>query len=83
MTTFVKVEAITYFILKVFGYLLGAIGVFSVLGFAGGLQWDNISFAQFVMYEIHAFMLIGLSALCYRIRKVIKADAVRRVRARG
>ena len=80
MTTFMKIEAITYYILKVFGYFCGFVGVFGVIGFAGSCELGTITIAQFWMYEIHAFFLIALSYVVYYIREAIKEDGRKRYR---
>ena len=78
MTTFMKFEVITYYVLKVFGYACGILGALGVIGFVGGLEHDNITMLQFVMYELHAFMLIGISYLFYYIREAIVNDFAKR-----
>lgn len=80
MTTFMKLEVITYYILKVFGYIVGFLGVFGVIGFVGSFELDRITVAQFWMYEIHAFFLIALCFVVYYIREYIKEDCCRRYR---
>lgn len=74
MTTFMKIEAITYFILKVIGYIAGFVGAFMVLGVVGSLELDTITIGQFWLYEFYAFCLIGLSFIVYYLREVIKED---------
>lgn len=80
MTTFMKFEAITYLVLRVLGYIAGFAGVFGVLGFAGGLEHDNITIAQFWLYEFYSFCLIGFSYIVYYIREYIREDVIRRNR---
>ena len=80
MTTFMKFEAITYYILRVIGYASGFIGALMVVGVAGGLEWDNITIGQYWLYEFYAFCLIGLSYVVYIIRELILDDC--RVRYR-
>ena len=80
MTTFMKIEAITYYILRVFGYAFGILGALGVFGFVGSYECDTITTLQFFMYELHAFMLIGLSFIVYIIRELILDDC--RVRYR-
>ena len=80
MTTFMKLEIIAYYILKIFGYLCGFLGALGVIGFAGGRELGNITDMQFWVYEIHAFALIGLCCIVYYIRKSIKEDLIRRNR---
>lgn len=80
MTTFMKIEAITYFILRVIGYISGFVGAFMVIGVAGGLEWDTITIGQFWLYEFYAFCLIGLSFAVYYLRELILEDC--RVRYR-
>lgn len=80
MTTFMKIEAITYYILKLIGYIAGFIGPFLILGFVGGLEHDNITIAQFWIGEFYAFGLIGLSFIVYYVREFIKEDVRRRYR---
>lgn len=74
MTSFMKFEVIAYYVLKVFGYACGILGALGFIGFAGGLEHDNITILQFIMYELHAFMLMGISYLSYYIREVIVTD---------
>lgn len=80
MTTFMKFEAITYLVLRVLGYIAGFVGVFGVLGFVGGLEHDNITIAQFWLYEFYSFCLIGFSYIVYYIREYIREDVIRRNR---
>lgn len=80
MTTFMKIEAITYYILKLIGYIAGFVGPFMVVGVAGSLEWDTITVAQYWLYEFYAFCLIGLSFVVYYIREFIKEDVQRRYR---
>lgn len=80
MTRFMKFEVITYLVLRVLGYIAGFAGVFGVLGFVGGLECDNITIAQFWLYEIYSFCLIGLSYIVWYIREYIKEDIIRRNR---
>lgn len=81
MTTFMKIEAVTYFVLKVIGYLAGFIGAFAILGFTGACDRGHITLAQYIIYELQAFCLIGLSFIVYIIRERIKEDVIRRGRA--
>lgn len=80
MTTFMKFEVITYLVLRVLGYIAGFAGVFGVLGFIGGLECDNITIAQFWLYEFYSFCLIGFSYIVYYIREYIREDVIRRNR---
>lgn len=80
MTRFMKFEVITYLVLRVLGYIAGFAGVFGVIGFAGGLEWDNITIAQFWLYEFYSFCLIGLSYIVWYIREDIKEDFLARRR---
>lgn len=80
MTTFMKIEAVIYYVLKVLGYICGFVGVFGVLGFVGSLECDRITIAQCIVYEIHAFCLIGASYLLYYIRVLIEEDFTDRCR---
>ena len=80
MTTFMKIEVIIYYLLRVFGYICGFLGAFGVIGVAGSLECDTITIAQFWMYEIHSFMLIGVCYIVYYIRECVKEDFQRRER---
>ena len=80
MTKFVKFELLSFVGLKVFGYLCGIIGVIGVIGFAGSLTHDSISIAQFCLFELHAFGLIGLSYASYMVRELIRKDILKRDR---
>ena len=80
MTTFMKFEVITYLVLRVLGYIAGFAGVFGVLGFIGGLECDNITIAQFWLYEFYSFCLIGFSYIVWYIREYIREDVIRRNR---
>lgn len=80
MTKFMKFELLSYCGLKIFGYILGIFGFIGIVGFVGSLEHDSISIAQFLVYEIHAFGLIGLSYLIYRFRELIKKDFIKRDR---
>lgn len=86
MTTFMKIEAITYLILRVIGYISGFVGAFMVIGVAGGLELDTITIGQYWLYEIYAFCLIGLSYVVYYLRELILEDCrvrYRRMRRRA
>ena len=78
MTKLMKVEAVIYYILKIVGYICGIIGVLSVLGYVGSLERDVITIAQFCVYEVHAFCLIGASCILYYIRERIADDFIAR-----
>lgn len=80
MTRFMKFEVITYFVLRVLGYIAGFVGVFGILGFVGGLEHDNITIAQFWLYEFYSFCLIGFSYIVWYIREYIREDVIRRNR---
>lgn len=80
MTRFMKFEAIIYLVLRVLGYIAGWAGVLGVLGFVGGLEHDNITIAQFWLYEFYSFCLIGFSYIVWYIREYIKEDVIRRIR---
>lgn len=80
MTTFMKIEAITYCVLKVINYIMGFVGAFGILGAVGSLECDTITFAQFWLYELCAFGLIGLTIVVYYIRECIREDFLRRNR---
>lgn len=80
MTTFMKVEAVTYFILKVLGYIAGPLGAFAVIGLVGGFEGNVITAAQFWVYEFFAFCLIGFSVAVYYVREAIKLDYFKRRR---
>lgn len=82
MTRFMKFEVIAYCVLRLLGYIAGFAGVFGVIGFAGGLEWDNITVAQFWLYEFYSFCLIGFSYIVWYIREHIKEDIIRRIRIR-
>lgn len=74
MTTFMKIETATYFILKFIGYISGFVGAFMVIGVAGNLELDLITIGQFWLHEFCAFCLIGLSFIVYYLREAIKKD---------
>ncbi len=74
MTLLMKIETITYFILKAFGCVIGFLGALGVIGFAGSLEHSAITVLQFCMYELHAFGLIGLAFIVYYISELIKDD---------
>lgn len=78
MTRFMKFELITFYVLKVFGYICGILGAYCIIGFVGGLEHDKITCTQFFMYELHSFMLIGISYVVWRIRELIKGDLQKR-----
>lgn len=78
MTRFMKFELVTFYILKVFGYICGILGAYCVIGFVGSLEHDKITCTQFLMYELHSFMLIGISYAVWRIRERIKEDLQKR-----
>lgn len=80
MTTFMKVEAVIYYILKILGYACGILGFLGVLGFVGSYERDVITTTQFLMYELHAFGLCGISYLLYGLRCLIVDDFVERDR---
>ena len=80
MTKFMKFEVILYYVLKVFGHFCGWVGVFGVIGFPGGLEFDRITVGQFWLYEFHAFCLIGLCIIVYIFREYIKEDVYRQAR---
>lgn len=80
MTTFMKFEVITYLVLRVLGYIAGFAGVFGVLGFIGGLECDNITIAQFWLYEFYSFCLISFSYIVWYIREYVREDVIRRNR---
>lgn len=74
MTLFMKIEAITYLILKVLGYLAGFIGALAVIGFTGSCELDRITLTKYLVYEFYAFCLIGFSFAVYYLRECIKED---------
>ena len=80
MTTFMKFEAISFFVLRAFGWLSGILGVLGLSGFAGSYEWDTITGWQFLAYELHAVGLIGLSFALYFLRMVIAEDLLERDR---
>ena len=80
MTRFMKFEVITYLVLRVLGYIAGFVGVFAVIGVVGGLEHDNITIAQFWLYELYSFCLIGFSYIVWYIREYIREDVIRRNR---
>lgn len=80
MTNFMKFELLSFVGLKVFGYFCGILGVIGVIGFAGSLTHDSISIAQFCLFELHAFGLIGLSYVSYMGRELIRKDILKRDR---
>lgn len=80
MTTFMKFEAIVWYILRIFNYICGFFGAFGVLGFVGSYELDTITTAQFWAYEFHAFCLIALAFVVYYIRECIREDVIRRAK---
>lgn len=80
MTTFMKFEAISFFVLRAFGYLSGILGVLGVIGAAGSYEWATITDWQFFTYELHAFGLIGLSFVLYVLRMILVEDLLERDR---
>lgn len=80
MTRFMKFEVITYLVLRVLGYIAGFAGALGVIAVAGGLEWDNITIAQFWLYEFYSFCLMGFSYIVWYIRECIKEDVIRRDR---
>ena len=63
---------ILYFLMRVFNYVIGFVGVFGVLGVVGGLEHDQITFGQFWLYEFYCVCLIGLTFIVYNIREAYK-----------
>ena len=80
MTTFMKFEIVTYYVLKVIGYISGICGAFGTIGFVGGLEQGNSTFGEFLTYEFLALGLIGLCFIVYYIRELIREDLYRRDR---
>ena len=80
MAKFMKVEAIAYYALKVLVYLFGFMGMLGFFGFAGSLEHDKITIAQFCLYEIHALGLIGFSYSLYLAGEVVRKDFIKRDR---
>lgn len=63
---------IFYFLMRVFNYAIGFVGVFGVLGVVGGLEHDLITFGQFWLYEFYCACLIVLTFIVYNIRETYK-----------
>lgn len=80
MTKFMKFEVISFFVLRVLGYVCGILGAISVLGYAGSYECEIISTAQFWLYELYAFGLIGMSFVLYYLRMWIAEDVIERER---
>ena len=80
MTKFMKFEILSYCVLKGLVYLCSILGGLGIIGFAGGLQWDRITIAQFLMYEICAFGLIGLAYVLNSFSEFLKVDIIKRDR---
>ena len=80
MTKTMKIEIITYCALKGLVYFCSIFGSLGILGFAGGLQWDRITIAQFLIYEICAFGLLGLAYVLNGFSEFLKLDIVKRDR---
>ena len=74
MTIFMKIEVITYYVLKVIGYIAGFVGPFMVISFTGACELGDITIAQYLLYEIFAFCVIGLSFAVYYLRELILKD---------
>jgi hypothetical protein len=81
MTTFMKLEAVLYLILKILKHACGWIGALGIIGFVGGLEHELITFKQFFLYEINACVLVGLCYVMYRLEKEVRADFIKRNRA--
>ena len=80
MTNFMKLEAISFFVLRTLGYACGILGAFGMLGIAGALEMASITIAQFWLYELGAIGLALLSAALYYIRMWIAKDLLARDR---
>lgn len=79
MTTFMKLEVILYFILKVFGYFCGFAGTIGFFGLAGpGENTAALTTGQFFLYEFFAICLIALSFAAFFTRELIRDDVKRR-----
>ena len=79
MTTFMKLEVVTYFILKAFGYVSGIAGFIGFFGLAGpGESSAALTAGQFFLYEFFAICLIALSFGAFFARELIRDDVKRR-----
>jgi hypothetical protein len=76
-----KVEAITYLVLKVLGYIAGFVGAFAILGFTGECELLHTTPAQYIIQEFYALCLICFSFAVYYIRERIRKDFIKRDRA--
>lgn len=80
MTNFMKLEVISFFVLRTLGYACGILGALGMLGIVGALETDSITIAQFWLYELGAIGLALLSASFYYIRMWIAKDLLARDR---
>lgn len=74
MTKVMKIEVVAYYILKVLGYLCGIIGALRVFGCVGSLDCGTMTVGQFVIQELIALGLIGLSFIFYVVRDMVEED---------
>ena len=80
MTKFMKFEILSYCALRGLVYLCSILGGLGIIGFAGGLQWDRITIAQFWLYEVLAFGLLGLAYVLNNFSEFLKVDIIKRDR---
>ena len=74
LMTKLKIEAVTYLVLRILTYLIVFASFIGILAAAGGLETDMITFSQFFLYEFISTVLIGLAISVYYIGVAIKAD---------
>ena len=79
MTTFMKLEVVIYFVLKVLGYACGIAGAIGFFGLAGpGESSAALTAGQFFLYEFFAICLIAFSFGAFFARELIRDDVKRR-----
>jgi hypothetical protein len=63
-----KFGKLLYILIRIFNYILGISGALLVLGAVGGYENYQLTFGQFILYEILAFAMIFATYIVYNIR---------------
>ena len=71
-----KIKTIICLVLNVIAFALGGYGILAIIGTAGSLERDLLTFAQAWFYAFNAFAMILVAVVVYNIKEIFKHNYI-------